>query len=181
MGVLTMRFELDPRLLLAVPLGLTSIVPAQARVYFTLEQAQQAMLPGQRLVPVPLRLTAAQQDAIEQRAGRLRDGWPQVWRAVGSGSTFLVDQVLGKHEFITYALVIDRAGAVRGLEIMEYRESYGDEIRDPAWRGNFLGKTAASPLKLDADIPNISGATLSSKHVTEGVRRMLALYDVALR
>ncbi|MBN9560389.1 MAG: FMN-binding protein [Alphaproteobacteria bacterium] len=177
-----MRFELDPRLLLAAPVALLSVVPAHARVYFTLEQAQQAMLPGQRLAPVPLRLTAAQQDAVEQRAGsRLRDGWPQVWRAVDTGSTFLVDQTLGKHEYITYALVIDRAGAVRGLEVMEYRESYGDEIRDPGWRRNFLGKTAASPVKLEADIPNISGATLSSKHVTEGVRRLLALYDVALR
>jgi FMN-binding protein len=43
----------------------------------------------------------------------------------------------------------------------------------------FVGKTASAPLKLDADIRNISGATLSSRHVTEGVRRLLATYEVA--
>jgi hypothetical protein len=176
-----MRFEMDWRLLALPPLALVIIKPAEARVYFTVEQVQQALLPRQILAPVPLRLTAAQQEAVERRSGaRLRDELPKIWRA-SDGSTLFVDQVLGKHEYITYALVIDRAGAVRGLEIMEYRESYGDQIQDPSWRRNFMGKTSAAQLRLEADIPNISGATLSSKHVTDGVRRLLALNDVALR
>ncbi|HMA81439.1 MAG TPA: FMN-binding protein, partial [Candidatus Binatia bacterium] len=33
---------------------------------------------------------------------------------------------------------------------------------------------------LDKDIRNLSGATLSCQHVTEGIRRNLALYHVAL-
>ena len=32
------------------------------------------------------------------------------------------------------------------------------------------------PLKVGADIRNISGATLSSMHVTEGVKRILDAY-----
>ncbi len=58
---------------------------------------------------------------------------------------------------------------------------YGYQIRDPKWRAQFAGKTAQAPLRLDHDIRNISGATLSSRHVTEGVRRLLALYEIALR
>ena len=54
-------------------------------------------------------------------------------------------------------------------------------MREAKWRAQFTGKTAAAPLKLDADIQNISGATLSSRHVTEGVRRILALHAIALR
>ncbi len=28
------------------------------------------------------------------------------------------------------------------MEILEYRESYGDEVRNPKWRAQFTGKTA---------------------------------------
>jgi hypothetical protein len=44
-----------------------------------------------------------------------------------------------------------------------------------------VGKTKTAPLQLDKDIQNISGATLSSRHLADGVRRLLALHDVALR
>jgi Na+-translocating ferredoxin:NAD+ oxidoreductase RnfG subunit len=44
-----------------------------------------------------------------------------------------------------------------------------------------VGKTSQSPLKLDRDIKNISGATLSCRHVTDGVKRLLAFYEVALK
>jgi Na+-translocating ferredoxin:NAD+ oxidoreductase RnfG subunit len=104
----------------------------------------------------------------------------QVWREQGGG-LFLVDQVIGKHDYITYAVGLTPAGAVKQVEIMEYRESYGYEVRSPQWRSQFAGKTSSAPLRLDDDIRNISGATLSCRHVTEGVRRILAVYDVALR
>ena len=154
--------------------------PCQAEVYFTLGQVQQALFPGERLAERPLRLTREQVRAIEQAGGvRVREPAVQAWQASGGGWLF-VDRVLGKHEFITYALALDAAGAVHAVEIMEYRESYGGEVRSPAWRAQFRGKTRGAPLKLDADIQNISGATLSSVHVTEGVRRLLATHAVAL-
>jgi Na+-translocating ferredoxin:NAD+ oxidoreductase RnfG subunit len=45
----------------------------------------------------------------------------------------------------------------------------------------FAGKTAADPLRLDGDIKNISGATLSCRHITDAVKRLLATYEVALK
>ena len=82
---------------------------------------------------------------------------------------------------ITFAVGLTGSGAVKQIEIMEYRESYGGEVRDEKWRAQFIGKTSAAPLLLDRDIRNISGATLSSRHVTEGVRRLLALYEIVLK
>ena len=67
------------------------------------------------------------------------------------------------------------------IEIMDYRESYGYEIRNEAWRRQFVGKRDGDPLKLDVDIQNIGGATLSCRHITDGVKRLLALYNVALK
>jgi Na+-transporting NADH:ubiquinone oxidoreductase subunit NqrC len=92
----------------------------------------------------------------------------------------MVDRVIGKHEFITYALALGPDGTVRGIEILEYRETYGGEIRNPNWRRQFVGKKPGSALRLDGDIRNISGATLSSRHVTDGVRRLLVTYQMLL-
>jgi Na+-translocating ferredoxin:NAD+ oxidoreductase RnfG subunit len=108
------------------------------------------------------------------------------WTDVGQNTRVLwgphrealfIDKVFGKHQLITYAVGINADGVIQGVEIMDYQETYGYEIRDKTWRQHFVGKTVQDPLRLDKDIPNISGATLSSKHVTDGVRRLLQLYE----
>ena len=86
----------------------------------------------------------------------------------------VVDSVLGKFEQIDYAVALDAAGKVLAVEILTYREGHGAEVRLPAWRSQFVGKTAADPLKIGADIANISGATLSCTHITDGVHRIVA-------
>ena len=155
--------------------------PAHATVYLTVEQAQQAIFPGGSFTEASLTLSDAHAKAIEARSGVTvgrRD--VHAWR-VDSGGVFIVDEVIGKHEYITFAVGVNTDGSVHGIEIMDYRESYGYEIRDPAWRAQFTGKTAADPLKLDRDIKNISGATLSCRHITDAVKRVLATCDVALK
>ena len=71
-------------------------------------------------------------------------------------------------------------GAVKDIEILEYREAYGDDVRKSEWRSQFIGKTKDASLKLTGDIQNISGATLSCKHITDGVRRLLATYALVV-
>ncbi len=156
-------------------------VPVHATVYLSVEQAQAALFPGETMQPAALTLSADQAREIERRTGvnvRVRD--VKAWRTA-SGGLFVVDEVVGKHEFITYAAAFEKDGSVRGIEILDYRESYGYEIRNAAWRRQFVGKTTADPIRLNADIQNISGATLSCKHVADGVKRLLATYDVAFR
>jgi Na+-translocating ferredoxin:NAD+ oxidoreductase RnfG subunit len=104
----------------------------------------------------------------------------RVWRVSGGG-WFIVDEVVGKHEYITYAAGLTADGSVKQIEIMDYRETYGGQIRDQKWRVQFVGKTSKSTLKLDSDIKNISGATLSCRHITDGVKRLLAFYEIALK
>jgi Na+-translocating ferredoxin:NAD+ oxidoreductase RnfG subunit len=168
-------------LVLSLPALVAGVTPGFAVVYLTVEQAQQAMLPGEALTQVKVALTAEQRKAIEKAAGvRVRQAELAAWKSA-SGTWFLVDEVIGKHEFITYAVTIDREGAVLGLEVLDYRETYGGEVRDPAWRAQFKGKTKAAALELGGDIHNISGATLSSRNLTNGVRRLLVTHDLFLR
>ncbi len=86
----------------------------------------------------------------------------------------VVDSVLGKFEQIDYAVALNADGRVLAVEILAYREGHGAEVRLPAWRSQFVGKTAADPVKIGSDIANISGATLSCTHITDGVHRIVA-------
>ena len=165
---------------LVAPAALVASTSGYATTYLTVEQAQAAIFPGATFTPVTVTLTADQRAAIARSSGvRVRQASVRAWRT-SAGGWFIVDEVLGKHEFITFALGLDAGGAVCGLEIMDYRETYGYEVRDTKWRAQFAGKTARSELKLDADIKNISGATLSSRHITDGVKRLLATHALVL-
>lgn len=152
--------------------------PAYSAVYFTTEAAQQAIFPGKSFTQSFITLTDAQKSQIEDKSGvDVRHDEVKMWKVSGGG-LFITDDVIGKHEFINYAIGINPDGSIKQIEIMNYDETYGYQVRDESWRQQFVGKTAASPLKLDGDIKNISGATLSSKHVTDGVRRILATIEV---
>lgn len=159
---------------------------AYAVQYLTVEQAQAALFPaGTSFALHPLELGDAEREAIEKDSGqRVRESHPQVWQALQAGQPagwFFVDKVIGKHEFITYALALDAGGAVRGIEIMDYRETYGGEIRNAAWRQQFAGKHHGDTLKLGGTIQNITGATLSCRNVMNGVKRLLAMHALLLK
>ena len=165
----------------ALPISALVAPSAFAVQYLTVDQAQKAVFPGKMLTPAPVKLTGTQRKAIEQASGvRVLHDEQQVWRVSGGG-WFIVDEVVGKHEFITYAAGLAADGSVKQIEIMDYRETYGDQIRDQKWHAQFVGKTSKSTLKLDSDIKNISGATLSCRHITDGVKRLLAFYEIALK
>jgi hypothetical protein len=149
-------------------------------VFLSVEQAQQLMFPGAAFTPRFFTLTDAQIRTIETDSDTdILNRNIKVWQVSGGG-WFIADEVVGKHEFIPIALGLDATGAVKDIEILEYREAYGSEVRNPKWRAQFAGKRNGARLTLTEDIQNISGATLSSKHITDGVRRLLATYAVAI-
>lgn len=151
-----------------------------AEVFLTSAQAQALLFPGEKLTPVPVTLTGDQQKAIAKASGvRVRSETVQAWRS-GNGGWLIIDNVIGKHEFIDFAVALKADGSVKGVEIMTYRETYGGEVRNPKWRAQFTGKSLSAPVKIDQDIKNISGATLSSVHITEGVRRLMHTWAIAL-
>jgi Na+-translocating ferredoxin:NAD+ oxidoreductase RnfG subunit len=155
--------------------------PAYATVYLSVEQAQATLFPGASFQAENRSLTDEQAKAIERASGvNVRSKQLKAWKA-STGGWFLVDEVVGKHEYIPFALALDNNGAVKGIEILEYREAYGGQIRDPEWRKQFAGKTASTKLQLDKNVRNISGATLSCKHVADGVQRLLATYEIVLK
>jgi Na+-translocating ferredoxin:NAD+ oxidoreductase RnfG subunit len=164
-----------------------ALAPASAFAvdYLSAEQAAKLMFPdADRFESREITLDAAQLQSLDAQGVRARSArWPvRVAQRAGATLGFVVvDEVIGKFELITYAVGVGLDGAVKQVEVLSYRESHGHEIRLPAWRRQFIGKTAASPLRVGEDIANISGATLSCSHVTEGVRRIVAVVELARR
>jgi Na+-translocating ferredoxin:NAD+ oxidoreductase RnfG subunit len=171
---------LTPSRIVLLPLAAAAVCqPVQATTYLSIEQAQQLLFADQTLAPIPLALSADQIATIERESGtHYYPGAVRAWRA-DSGVLF-IDAVIGKHDLITYAVAVTTQGKVRQVEILEYREAYGGEVRSNSFRKQFVGRSHADPVQIGHDIQNISGATLSCQHVTDGIRRLLALYDVAL-
>ncbi|MEO5713936.1 MAG: FMN-binding protein [Luteolibacter sp.] len=162
--------------ILIVPIIAAVAPAAMATAYLSPEQAVAAIFDGRSdFKGSTLKLTKEQRKAVSDSTGlTVRDKEIKVWTAA-DGSRMYVDQVVGKHEFITFAAGIGPDGKVRGVEILEYKETYGGEVRRPEWRKQFKGKKLGDPLKLGSDIMNISGATLSSRSITDGVKRLLAI------
>jgi Na+-translocating ferredoxin:NAD+ oxidoreductase RnfG subunit len=151
---------------------------AFATVYFNEQQAAQAIFGNKKITKNFVSVSKEQAKSIEKKSGvNFRNSEIKMWNVEGGG-TFIVDEVLGKHEFITYAIGINQDGTVKGIEIMSYNESYGYEIRDEKWREQFVGKGVSANFKLDSDIKNISGATLSCRHVSDGVKRVLTTLEI---
>jgi hypothetical protein len=137
--------------------------PAGAVQYLTVDAAQKLAFPA---------------------ATRFVENGGSTWKAMAGErllGLFVLDHVIGKHLYIDYAVALDTSGRVSRVDILQYRESYGGEVREPGWLAQFVGKTSSSALKVGADIRNISGATLSSMHVTEGVKRILGTYGARVR
>jgi Na+-translocating ferredoxin:NAD+ oxidoreductase RnfG subunit len=146
-----------------------------------IDQTLQLLMPlADRHVPVALNLNAQTLLHIVQQTGHRipKHFAPQAWQAFRQGQSLgwvLTDRVIGKYDLIDFAAAFDPRGVQLGLEIMAYRESHGGEVRQSAWRQQFKGKRGPQSMRFGDDIRNISGATLSCQHVTEGVQRLSAL------
>lgn len=149
--------------------------------YLTEEEAAGILFPGETVADASLDLTPEQMEQISSASGvpvfRAR---VRAQRASGGGWLFF-DEAMGKHESFDIALALNADGSVKGIEILLYREEHGFEVRDEKWRAQFIGKTADNPLKMYRDIQKMSGATFSSKGVSESVRRLLHTWHIALK
>lgn len=171
--------------LVAPAVVISAPAPAFAVDYLTPDQAEAKMFPAASAFEArEIQLTPEQQSALARSLGSAlrRTSWSLRLARGGGGllGVVVVDDVIGKFERITYAVGLGPDAVIRDVEILSYRESHGQEILLPAWRKQFVGKSAAAPLEVGRDIASISGATLSCTHVTEGVRRIAAVVE-ALR
>ena len=87
----------------------------------------------------------------------------------------VIDHVIGKSFPMTFMVVLNLDGTVRNVEIMVYREPRGWEVKYKFFLIQFFGRNADSDFR---DINSITGATLSVRAMTKGVRKAVAAFKV---
>lgn len=135
---------------------------------------------GSVIHEMPLSLTDADMSALGHFDGS-GHAWDkvQVFRIVKdgrSGGVFMVDNVKGKSRPITYGVAFEPDGGILAIEILVYRESHGGEVRSESFRRQFAGKKHGDAIAVGRDIRNISGATISSRSITNGARALASLH-----
>ena len=154
---------------------------AYSKTYLTIDQAKKALYNNSAMKLVDVVLTKEQMKSIQKASKtRVRNSKIDAYKTA-NGDWFILDNVIGKHENIDIAVALSKDGKVKGIEVLVYRETYGDQIMNPKWLAQFLGRDNSEILKLDKQIKNISGATLSCRHITDGVNRLTHTWDQVLR
>jgi hypothetical protein len=150
--------------------------------FLTEEEAARLMFPkSERIGLETIELSDEQKKVIEERIG-----WhfPESQFNVYIGKTgalidgyAIVQNTIGKHKAITYMVGVDPKGQVLNIEVLVYREAKGVEVRTKRFNAQYEGKTVFDPIRINRDIINITGATMSVRSMSAGVKRTLVMVD----
>ncbi|NKB68229.1 MAG: FMN-binding protein [Candidatus Latescibacteria bacterium] len=87
----------------------------------------------------------------------------------------VIAEEIGKYRPITFMVGINPAFQVQKVAVLVYRESRGGEVRRARFLRQYAGKSATDPIRINRDIINITGATMSVRSLNFGVRKVLYL------
>ena len=153
-----------------------------AEVYLKEEESLKIMFPNSERVRKELiRLIPEKKSLVEERIG-----WkfPEESFEVYIGETgsqidgyAVVQNTIGKHKPMTYMVGVDNKGHVSDVELLTFREARGSEVRQKRFNAQYEGKSVLDPVRINKDIINISGATMSVRSMSAGIKRVLVLID----
>lgn len=161
---------------------LTEQEMSMAEVFLSEEEAVKLMFPkSEHIKKDLLRVPADRKLAIEERIGwKFPEDSFEVY--IGETGTqvdgyALVQNTIGKHKPMTYMVGVDNRGYISNIELLVFREARGSEVRQKRFNSQYEGKTVLDPVRINRDIINISGATMSVRSMTAGIKRVLVLVD----
>ncbi|MDO9118441.1 MAG: FMN-binding protein [Nitrospira sp.] len=150
--------------------------------FMTEEEAVKTILPkSQRVHKELIRLTPDKKELIEQRIG-----WkfPEESFELYIGETgdkidgyAMIHNTIGKYKHMTYMVGVDPKGTCTDVELLVFRDAKGSEVGKKRFNSQYDGRTVSDPIRINKDIINISGATMSVRSMSAGVKRVLVLVD----
>lgn len=150
--------------------------------FMTEEEAVKTILPkSQRVRKELIRLTPEKKALIEERIG-----WkfPEESFDLYIGETgdkidgyAMIHNTIGKYKHMTYMVGVDPKGTCTDVELLVFRDAKGSEVGKKRFNSQYDGRTVSDPIRINKDIINISGATMSVRSMSAGVKRVLVLVD----
>ncbi len=164
--------------------GILSLCPplaAEGRVYLSRNQALLRAFPAAHSV-LEYRhvLSGSERSLLQKRLGRrLKERGYLSYLAYDAKGKFLGSAVLtaelGKTEPFLLLVALDPSGKVLDIEVLEYREPRGHEIRSARYLARYRGIEIASARRALRRVPILPGATLSCHGVARAVAKTLLL------
>ena len=162
------------------------LTPAHAVEYTTPQALLSEHFRGsERVTYLKVKLDAGQRTQLETRLGRpLPKPEYAFFVATSTGQAdgyALFDDQLGQHEPISFATFFDADGRITRVEVVAYREPFGDGIRAERFRKQFVGRSAKSQFRAGTDIDAISCSTISSRSLCVNVGLAALLLETSVR
>ena len=181
-------------LILALVFGITTQCHAQAdsveaqtdnyisQVYLTEEQALKEVFPHcDEVLFNAITLTKEEKSQLQNRLRRkIYEDFFVVYMGMKSGKVTgyaMITEEVGKFHPYTFIVSVDLKGKIDKIAILVYRESRGSEIAKKRFLYQFKGKSLKNKIRINKDIINISGATMSVVTMCKGVKKVLAVID----
>ncbi|MBI5677785.1 MAG: FAD:protein FMN transferase, partial [Planctomycetes bacterium] len=89
----------------------------------------------------------------------------------------IITEEIGKFHPFTFVVGVGTDGKITNIAILVYRESRGGEIAKKRFLYQFMGKSFKNPIRINKDIINITGATMSVQCMCAGVRKVLGVIN----
>lgn len=128
-------------------------------------------------------LTADQIKAVEEKTGitfgRDHSANIQMYVAKENGQILgfaFEDIIIGKWGPIHYLAGLGQNGDVLEVVVLDYQEIRGRPVAKKRFLRQYKSKSVHDPVKLGRDIDGVTGATISSRSMTDGVRKLLHVF-----
>lgn len=151
---------------------------AHAYVWFTQESLLASFFPGVETVATAWIPTAEERASLAQKLGYVPAAASYTFfqdAGAAPSAYALIDEQKGQHEPITFGVKLLPDATIDRIEVMVYREAYGDGVRAETFRKQFSGLSFSNPMRAGKEIRIVSGATISTRALAVGARRASAL------
>ena len=156
-----------------------------AETFCTVEEGVKAILPEAQDVKEETKaLSEEQKKSISAKANVEFD--PEfdkeyhiyIGRANGQVAGYVFeDTVKGKWGPINYMMAFDADGRIKDVIVLGLKERRGRPIKERKFLDQYIGKSIRNPIKLNKDIKGIAGATISSRQMSNGIRKLVYVFN----
>lgn len=170
-----------------LPVVLAILVPsaAGAGVYLTQEQALKLAFPKATAIERRTVFLTEEQVKSIQSVAKAKVESKIVAYYVGKGSKGIEGYAFFETHVVrtmpeTFMAVITPDGTLRFVEMLAFYEPE-DYVPPRKWLGLFSSKKLDETLWVKRGVRNIAGATLTAQAITQGVRKILAIFEVVVQ
>jgi hypothetical protein len=156
---------------------------AQARLLLSQKEALALAFPSGVAVERRTAYLSAAEVKQAEKAGRVKID-SRVWvYYVGTSSRGVMGYAYFETHVVrtmteTFMAVLEPDGSLRSVELLAFAEP-DDYLPGPRWLAQFKGRSLKDDLLVHRVIRNMTGASLTSQAMADGVRRVLAVHAAA--